>query len=1422
MIRLLDWLANAVVGNVCVGWVVYRRLLRTVAKLEPKHMAATPNLFPWKRFWVPLHGKIHLEQRGGFLSDPDDSFGKYLNPDVRATGQVVTSGPGLTVLCGEPAMGKTIALESYLAAAEIPAGQLIKLAFRAIPNDRVFERQTIDSAAWAIWRTGTGVMTLVVDGVDEGLQKIDGFVDYLSGLLGSEPVTRLRVILACRSAEWPAAEGAELAALWPVPVGDAVRPLVWELCPLRRGDVEIAANASGYDAGDFLEAIHRQHVASLANRPMTLRMLLREFKGGGKFSGTHRDLYLAHCRFLCSEVDQGRSGRLRQEDLEDQVYEAAQRIAALTLLSNRGAVFTGPAREAEVGDLTLDEIAGAPGKGKLTRAVVRAALRTPLFWPKSHGRVHFFHQTFAECLACAYLARLPFVQLRALLCSRDRYGEYVEPQLVELAAWIAAEKPELFQHLVDHDPEALLRSDTGRLPDQSKAALVRAVLDRAQAEQLFDGREDRRFYASLNHPGLTRILRPYIENRRLNLVVRRMAVQIGASCQRQDLLPVLLGRLKDKRDDVIHRYAAAALDDVTTKVTAKQLLPYASGKRTLRGGANTRFWLTRTLFKHGVWRLTDALPYLEDCLEEKRESASYVLSSYATAADAEGLLAKAAVWPGAFDSLNQYHPFVVQACKHGLARLDEPAVRTLFVRMWLRARRKHEELPRRKEEPTLHSVLSKNPVLRRAFLVEALRAPGRTDGDVYRLGEIVNVNEDFAWLLNTIPTVVEPRIRREMARLAASIYKFELHASDLALLLRRMTEVPEVGDVFEWLRAWQLDEERAIKAKAQHIERLGWEKRMQERQKPRADDKDVWQAAYAGLAKRTADSWAVAAHNLFYGKAEDSDAGADIERHDLETAPGWKHFGPAEHAEIREAARHFLLHERSDPYLRKGRLTDFAVYAFRALFLLRAEIEKRADLKAAVQRHWVPVLLLEYFRIEDGLATTIPMAYRLAPGQVYRKLDQILLTRFKKEGYVFELRHFTPCWNRHFTRRLLAFCKKRKLPADFSEAVFRFLADVDRTAALAFGLQQVKVQKKAKDKVRIGALLFSHGLFETWDDFWPILKGRPALARSIVLSVAHSRSGEEKWGDKADTAPKLAQLYVYVRKLIPPNKDEPTPGGIYTPTFRMQAAQFRDELPRKLAAMGTEEACRLLEEIANRLPPGERIWIRWVLRDGIIGMRRRAWIAPGAGVVTAVVANSESRLLRNNDDLLAVVVESLSRLEEHLQRRSNSPIDEYWRLRKVGKQAFFAPLAEVPVAKKIASWLEHDFDKRKGITIQREVSVQWNKRTDLEVRAVAVDDRGAVPLEVTVEVKGCWHREVMKGLVAQLQDGYLRKSGRTHGVYLILWTQCASWNDPADSRRNKVPAKTLAQARAVLAKIGPLRADGVAYRIEPVLLDLTL
>src|SRR5690606_37149085 len=108
---------------------------------------------------------------------------------------------------------------------------------------------------------------------------------------------------------------------------------------------------------------------------------------------------------------------------------------------------------------------------------------------------------------------------------------------------------------------------------------------------------------------------------------------------------------------------------------------------------------------------------------------------------------------------------------------------------------------------------------------------------------------------------------------------------------------------------------------------------------------------------------------------------------------------------------------------------------------------------------------------------------------------------------------------------------------------------------------------------------------------------------------------------------------------------------------------------------------------------------------------------------------------------------------------------------------------EVEMSRLITTWLQADLAPWRGVTIQREVQVQWDKRTDFEVRAVAVDGVNVRPLEISVEVKGCWHPKVRTAHQYQLVDDYLLRSGKTHGIYLVVWTDCEKWNDPNDTRK---------------------------------------
>ena len=68
--------------------------------------AGQKQLIPWKRFWCRFGGPIHVgEHVQGFLTNPENEFTKFYNPELFTLDQLATE-PCL-ILCGDTGIGKT-------------------------------------------------------------------------------------------------------------------------------------------------------------------------------------------------------------------------------------------------------------------------------------------------------------------------------------------------------------------------------------------------------------------------------------------------------------------------------------------------------------------------------------------------------------------------------------------------------------------------------------------------------------------------------------------------------------------------------------------------------------------------------------------------------------------------------------------------------------------------------------------------------------------------------------------------------------------------------------------------------------------------------------------------------------------------------------------------------------------------------------------------------------------------------------------------------------------------------------------------------------------------------------------------------------------------------------------------------------------
>jgi hypothetical protein len=1363
------------------------------------------SMIPWKRFWCRFGGPIHVgDQVQGFLTDPEDEFAKLYNPELFTLDQLVTE-PCL-ILCGDPGIGKSTVIQQHKNALRSSLGEhgyFILIDFRDVPSESAFTRWTFDSPDWQRWRASTDKLLLVVDGVDEGLVKIPGFVSFLAASLRNEPLDRLKLILACRSAEWPVNEGPQLISLF----GNFEKPPIYELCPLRQCDAELAAEKNGLKPHDFIQSVYQQKVVGMAALPTTLFFLLDEFREGGGFSGTHRQLYERGCERMSREIDARRAEALRQLRKTERVsspleiYEAASRLAALLLVCGKSAIHTGQLEDADAqSDLHISQAADST----LAEDVMRDAIASALFTSRGPSRFGFSHQTFAECLASQFLTRLPLTQIRSTLCARDDQQEHVIPQLAETAGWVAGAREDFFDYLCHIEPEVLLRSDVSKVQNQRKAALVTAVLEKVKRAELFDDRNISRFFDALKHPGLAAQLQPFITDKSLHTVVRRMAMSIAGDCKEADLADVLFGVLRDTAEEQqIRDQAARELEELIPAARLHELIPLALGQMGADPDDAMRGCAIRKLVP-AVWTVSQALaairaPRNTNFFGSYWSLLHYDLPRYLTEADLPLVLGRMIRWTNCFDTLSWFEKLAQAAFVMALKNLHKRSIRKIAVRLWVVKNQHHHPLPNSQESPVV-KLFESDVNLRREFVAAIVNDPSTPSDDFHAVNGLrfsIFLRGDFEWALNQIAHCPPDR-RAAWATLISYTSQPDITCACWDLFLQRIEEIPELKAKFNWLRAWDLDEPMARDAKAQWLKHERWREQL-EKPKKDFDVEAETKSALTDIAAGKTFRWIQLCYWLALGENETR---LWHLKHDMTEYPGWKTADEARRSEISAAARAFLLNH-NDGFAEIGAKTNYFDPGCVAIWLLKDEVRKDDALKAAVGTKWIEALLGQLNNGSNHYQETALLAYELNPEVTLRGFLREAKDDDQKHGRIHCLWGFKKAWDSRFTATALDLIRERTLKAESIETLLTFLGPFApaETAACACELLSPEAIADAMLHDRtVGVLTSCIGAMPAvaWDFAWPILEVDATLAEKVLLRASDRLDHDRKQVLPTLTAPRLADLYLKLHNLFPPETDPPRRNGVSVVTPRDEIVRFRSDVISTLESRGTEDACKELLRLANALPK-LRGWLLWRLYNARMSKRRFGWSPTSPEAFLLLTKRTEGRLVRDADDLLEVVMESLARFQAQLTRSTLPSSERFWHWDGADTQRKnFRHRDEAFLSDEVARWLRDDLNQR-GIVIGREVQTRRGQRTDVYVDAVARGDSSLSVRTVTVviEVKGCWNAEVKTAVDSQLVGDYLRPNGLTHGIYLIGWFVCPVWEKP----QNKLTSATLELAEQEVAQL---------------------
>jgi hypothetical protein len=1388
----------------------------------------------WTRYWTKPDGEISLADQGFLVPAGAENWLVPARTDLwRFEG---IADRRCLILLGEPGMGKSQTLrgeaDSVLEGSAEVSDLVLHVDLGATREESVLAREIFESAQFRTWASEDRELHVFLDSLDEAVLRVGIVGDIILKGLAEVDTSRLRLRLACRTADRLPQFESKLRALWPEDESG-----IYELAPLTREDVRTAAEDSEVDPDTFVQQLVERDIVALAIKPVTLKMLLGLARDPEGLPDSQLELYDRGLRHLVAEPGERRH---RDRDTRGQLslgqrLAVASRIAGATILTGRSVIRVPDGAEPSADLVTVAQLAGGteldrgvviPTTFEVSEDAVREVFGTGLFSARGDD-LGWAHQTYGEYLAAVYLTstQIPEAQVMTVLVADADEGRIV-PQLRDVAGWGAAMDIQLADQLATHDPLVLLRGDVALADNERKARLAEALLQKRVAEELYkwDPRT-RRNLAALRYEGLAAILRQRLTNPDEPQPVRELACELADLCEVRDLQGELLALALASYPPVRLRAAAVrALQTVADTETRQQLLPLASDPLPEDADDDLKGSTLRAVCPSVVSGV-EALSFLTP---EKNRNLTGAYAGFLSRDLPQALeddeLPAALEWvrrvPYAHDPMNELGNLAEQILVRGVDNVSRDDVRDPLVETVVDQLKNHHDLQsfRTRDKSEAFSVESN-----RHRLVEALVPPMR-DGRLDPIAVITSTprlvtGSDLPWLIERLHDAVGGEDETIWADLVDWGLSFEGADQDLVMEVREMSPVLQARTVRRF-GPIELDSDLAARMRKQYLKEQEWA----EDERRLTGEAPDFDANVDVLLDRFESGevdafWQLVIH--IWG--EEGRRHATVGGSDLTLSPGWRRAGEARRARIASAAQVYLRkYEPSDAWLDPAHRYHPATAGYCAVrYVAGHDPEDFAALGTATLCGWLPAILA--FTHNDGegeeatfrswLLGLLDEQCPSALADAARKL--ILAEAAHGDGHLFVLHRLRPVLGGNLGSELLELWRTEELrpnpEAQLLEGLLRENIDGAAKAGLAVLTAQA-VQSDADRSRLLAVALLGSGNRDTWGQLRPLVAESPEWGGAVFETLAHDwdRAGDFRGALVED---ELADLFIWLSMRFPRDED-PDRLGTHFVGPREQVAEYRDQILSLIVEHATADALRAL----NRIEADTGLELTYVRIRAEEAWRINSWIPPRPEDVITLAADAQRRVVLSEVDLQRVVVESIGRIQAKLAGEGQA--------HQVWDTAARRPKRETEVAAWIADRLREDLRGR-GIVINREVEVRVNprggigERTDIHIDALAGERvEGAPQVTVVVEVKGCWHPDLMTALRSQLVEDYLSRNQR-HGIYLPVWFGPTGWEDGADRRRAACARLNPGDIVTTLDRQAEaLRSDG--YTVAVVILDASL
>lgn len=556
----------------------------------------------------------------------------------------------------------------------------------------------------------------------------------------------------------------------------------------------------------------------------------------------------------------------------------------------------------------------------------------------------------------------------------------------------------------------------------------------------------------------------------------------------------------------------------------------------------------------------------------------------------------------------------------------------------------------------------------------------------------------------------------------------------------------------------------------------------------------------------------------FFLNREDNSMSAVLAHH-LSNTPGWLEALPEEQRRILALALRFLQEIPKQASVIHGDRARVGGYQAAALLAASAQ-DDLGELSCSEWNYWLPILALANSETTelDPLSRILTVVMASCPGEVIPALISLLRNECRLDGAKAFIIALESRWNDQLSDALLG-ALDSGLSLRAVELTLATLLYHSHEEGIARAMTFVDWRDQDRERAMIAARsLLVHGDSVALTSLIEVLKQEPDFARETLQALAVSLDAPAF--PAAQVSEELiADLYVLAADLFPPDEDPEIRSGAEVDRGpRQMAAELRNRLLWRLTERGTWAAVDQLQRIIDERPGLEEPQMRW--HAAIQFTLQATWLPfPDPREVLQVVDDERRRILRNEQQLLILLNESLCRLQHELKQQEAAA--DLWSEWVLGRKIRLRPKREESISDYLKRFLDRDLAQF-AIATNREVENMPGSKTDLLVQYSRSSGAtaGSSRLSVVTEVKAAWHDDVRTAIDKQLANRYLKDTEVTHGLYLVLWFNGDRW-DSDDSRSKKAARRNLESLRTELTSKAETLSDE-HRKVAVTLLDVSL